>query len=268
VTGDCGGTLPCDDAVMPDRTMQRQVIDPLVADLQALEENVIAISEVDLDGIRGNVRTRETNEGNLMADALLWQAQQAAPGFGAAVPVVGLQNGGGIRNDSVIPAGELTELDTFDIAPFGNFVSVVEDVPRAQFKEILENAYSRVEFGDGRFLQVAGMRVTWDAAGTPQIVDDAGNVVTPGTRVREVVLDDGTIIVTGGAVVGGDPIDVATSAFLARGGDFSPYRGLPFTTVGFTDQQALANYIVDALAGSITAADYPEGGEGRITRLN
>jgi hypothetical protein len=28
------------------------------------------------------------------------------------------------------------------------------------------------------------------------------------------------------------------------------------------------NYIEDGLGGLITAADYPEGGEGRITRLN
>jgi 5'-nucleotidase / UDP-sugar diphosphatase len=32
-----------------------------------------------------------------------------------------------------------------------------------------------------------------------------------------------------------------------------------------TYQQALRNYIVDGLGGLITAVDYPEGGEGRIT---
>jgi 5'-nucleotidase len=35
-----------------------------------------------------------------------------------------------------------------------------------------------------------------------------------------------------------------------------------------TYQQALSQYIVEDLSGLITAADYPEGGEGRITRLN
>jgi 5'-nucleotidase / UDP-sugar diphosphatase len=86
--------------------------------------------------------------------------------------------------------------------------------------------------------------------------------------VIEVVLDDGTVIVTGGNVVAGDPIDVATIDFLAKGGDQYPYRDLPFTSVGFTYQQALSNYIVDGLGGTISAADYPSGGEGRITRLN
>jgi 5'-nucleotidase len=180
---------------------------------------------------------------------------------------VGLQNGGGIRNDSVVAAGNLTELDTFSMVPFPNFVSVVENVPREQFKEILENAVSRVEFGDGRFAQIAGFRFTWDPAGTPQLLDDMGNVTQAGTRVREVTLDDGTAIVTGGAVVAGADLTVATIDFLAKSGDQYPYRGAPFVTLGATSQQALSNYIQDGLGGSITAADYPEGGEGRITRL-
>jgi len=46
-----------------------------------------------------------------------------------------------------------------------------------------------------------------------------------------------------------------------------PDRGAPFTNIGVTFQQALANYIQMGLAGTITAADYPEGGEGRIVRL-
>jgi 2',3'-cyclic-nucleotide 2'-phosphodiesterase (5'-nucleotidase family) len=267
--GDCGGTLPCDDAVEPDPTMQSLVIDPLIADLEDLATNVIATSEVDLNGVRDSIRTTETNQGNLIADSLLWQAQQVADAFGVDSPVVALQNGGGIRNDSVIPAGDLTELDTFDMVPFSNFVSVVEDVPREQFKEILENAYSRVEFVDGRFAQISGFSVTYDALGTGQVIDGTtGVVTTPGDRVIEVVLDDGTVIVTGGNVVAGDPIDVATIDFLAKGGDQYPYRDLPFTSVGFTYQQALANYIVDGLGGTISAADYPSGGEGRITRLN
>jgi hypothetical protein len=38
-----------------------------------------------------------------------------------AMPDIALQNGGGIRNDSVIPADDITELDTFDMLPFSNF---------------------------------------------------------------------------------------------------------------------------------------------------
>jgi 5'-nucleotidase/UDP-sugar diphosphatase len=262
-----GGDNP--DAVMPDLWVQTLVVDPVVAYLEDLATNVIGTSEVDLDGIRGHVRTVETNEGDLIADALKWQATELAGDYGVAVPDVGLQNGGGIRNDSVIQAGDITELDTYDMVPFPNFVTVLEAIPPDQFKEIMENAVSRVEFVDGRFAQISGFTFVWDAAGTPQELDGEGNVVTPGTRVLTIELDDGTDIVQGGAVVPGAPdVTVATIDFLAKGGDQYPYRGAPFTTLGVTYQQALSDYIEVGLGGVIAAGDYPEGGEGRITRLN
>ncbi|WP_241661279.1 5'-nucleotidase C-terminal domain-containing protein [Thermomonospora catenispora] len=211
------------------------------------------------------MRTQETNLGNLTADALLAAGRKNAASYGVTPPDVALQNGGGIRNNGLIPAGPITELDTFSIAPFGNFVSVVPNVPRAQFKEILENAVSRIPVADGRFAQVAGFRFEYDPDGTAQVVTDDGTVVTPGTRVRTVVLDDGTTIVENGQVVPGPALSVATNDFSARGGDQWPFRGLPFTTVGVTYQQALLTYITDDLNGRITAEDYPETGSGRIT---
>ena len=56
-------------------------IDPVAAYLEQLDQTVIATSEVDLDGVREHVRTMETNQGNLNADALLWQARQLAAEF-------------------------------------------------------------------------------------------------------------------------------------------------------------------------------------------
>lgn len=262
-----GGDNP--DAVKPNAKVQRLAIDPVVEALANLDQNVIGTSEDDLDGTRASVRSVETNEGDLIADALLWQSRQVAADFGLPNPDVALQNGGGIRNDSVIPAGDITELDTFDMVPFPNFVSVVPDIPRSQFKEILENAVSRTQPGDtpggsGRFAQVAGFSYVYSTTGTAQVLNEDGTVAVEGTRVREVVLDDGTVIVTGGNVLAGDDITVATINFLANGGDEYPYRGAPFTKVGATYQQALFNYIVDGLGGTITATDYPAGGVGRI----
>lgn len=275
-TGDCNGTTPCDDTVEPDPTMQALVVDPVEAYLAALGDTVIATSEVDLDGLRSSVRSQESNEGNLIADSQKWQAEQLAAAYGLPLPDVGLQNGGGIRNNTVIPAGPITELDTFGMVPFPNFVSVVPDVPRDQFKEILENAVACTQPGDfavnplcgsGRFAQVSGFSFAWSASGTAMVIDGDGNVVTPGSRVLDVVLDDGTVIVAGGVVQPGDPITIATIDFLANGGDQYPYRGAPFTSIGVTYQQALSNYIQAGLGGMITASDYPEGGEGRITNL-
>ena len=261
------------DAVPADPTVQAQVVDPVATFVAALAANVIGQSQVALEGRRGptppGVRTAETNLGNLLADALVWQGQQLAASFGVTPPTVGLQNGGGIRNNSLIPPGPITELTTFAIAAFPNFVSVVPNIPPAQFKELLENAVSRIPLADGRFAQVSGFRLTYDASAQAQVVDDAGNVLTPGFRVKEVELDNGTQIVTNGIVVPGAPnVSIATNDFSARGGDQWPFRGAPFTTIGVTYQQALSNYIQGPLGGLITSADYPEGGEGRITRLN
>jgi 5'-nucleotidase len=275
-TGDCNGTTPCDDAVMPDPTMQAMVVDPVEAYLAALGATVIATSEVDLDGLRSSVRSMESNEGNLIADSQKWQAEQLAADFGVPAPDVALQNGGGIRNNTIIPAGPITELDTFGMAPFPNFVTIVPDIPREQFKEILENAVACTQSADfavnplcgsGRFAQVSGFSFEWTASGTGLILDGDGNVVVPGTRVLDVVLDDGTPIVVGGAVQAGPDITIAISDFLAKGGDQYPFRGAPLTIIGVTYQQALSNFIVDGLGGLISAVDYPEGGEGRITEL-
>lgn len=146
-------------------------------------------------------------------------------------------------------------------------MTIVPNVQPAHFKEILENAVSRVEFTDGRFPQISGFRMIWDPNGTAQVLDDNGNVVTPGTRIREVVLNNGTHIICGGNIVPGAPaLNIATIDFLARGGDQYPFRGVPFFTLGVTYQQALRNYLQQSLRGIITATQYPEGGEGRINK--
>jgi len=156
------------------------------------------------------------------------------------------------------------------VLPFANFVSIVPGIPREQFKEIMENCVSQIPTADGRFAQIAGFSMVYDPDGTPQELDDELNVVTPGTRVRSIILDTGAVIVEDGAVVAGGPVTIVTNDFSARGGDMYPFRGAPFTTIGVVYQQALFNYIVDpvvdgGLGGVISAADYPEGGEGRIT---
>ncbi len=267
-----GGDNP--DAVEPAVQVQQQVVEPVNDFLMDLAVNIIGESLVDLDGRRSEVRSRDTNQGNLIADALHWQATQLASAFGVAAPDVALQNGGGIRNDTIIAAGPISELESFDMIPFPNFVTVLEGIPREQFKEVLENAVSRAVEGDtpggtGRFTQVSGFSFEWSAAGTAQTLSGEGAVEVPGSRIRRVTLDDNTSIVDGGAVVPGLDITVATINFLARGGDEYPYQGAPYTIMGVTYQQALANYIrdPDGLNGTITAEDYPTGGGGRITRL-
>ncbi len=253
------------DAVTPDPAVQTQAVDPVIEAVADLAATIIGTTEVPLSGVRAEVRTEETNFGSLIADALLWQADQLNEDFGAPDPDVAVQNGGGIRNDGVLPPGDLSELTTFNALPFPNFVTIVEDVEAGQFKEILENAVSQVENVSGRFAQAGGFYFAWDPAGTPQTLDADGTVVTPGTRVQDVQLADGTVIVDEGVVVDGAPtLNVATIDFLARGGDQYPFRDDAFTLLGVTYQQALSAYIQDGLGGTVTRRAYPEGGPGRI----
>lgn len=260
-------------SVRPDCAMQSRVVNMIKMGFEELAEP-IASSEVALDARRSEVRFRETNQGNLMADALLWQVGRLAADYRTLSPDVAIQNGGGIRSDLVLPVGQIRELDTFDMAPFANLVTVVEGVTRSQFKEILENAVSRAVDGDidggtGRFAQISGFKFEWSESGAAQVFNPDGSVNIPGARVQRVVLGSGEVIVGNGRVVPGAPLTVATIDFLARGGDDYPFQRAPFTVLGVSYQQALANYLQfpAGLGGTITAADYPEGGEGRIVRL-
>lgn len=249
-----GGDYP--DAVDPDPEIQELVVDPVEEALEAMASTVIGTSEVNLDGLKTHVRTMETNEGDLCADSLLWAAMEKASEFGVAEPDIALQNGGGIRNDNIIPPGDITELDTFSMLPFSNFVTIVEDVDPVTFKALLENAVSRVEYTDGRFAQVAGFSFVFDSS------------LPAGSRVLEATLDDGTVMISGGVVAPtARNVNIATIDFLARGGDEYDFGGRDFTALGITYQLALSEYIQGPLAGLISATDYPEGGEGRITNI-
>ena len=255
--------------VEPDPTVQANVIEPLTQAVGLIDAEVIGTSEVDLDGRRSGVRTRATNEGNLMADALRATATNLADDFGITAANVAVQNGGGIRNDAVISAGDITTGHTWDIAPFRNFV-VVGEVPREVFHVLLEQAVDRIPGAGGQFAQVSGFTLTYDPAAAAREIARDGNCSlsgNPGERVRRVVLDDGTVIVSDGQVVPGGPVMLATIDFLANGGDCYPLGDIAFTKLGVSYQQALANYISMDLGGMITAAAYPTDGAGRIVAL-
>ena len=104
-----------------------------------------------------------------------------------------IQNGGAIRTGIVLPAGPIRLLDTFDMAPFSNLVTVLGNISRERFKELLENAVSRAVVGDteggsGRFAQVSGFRFEWSESGIAQVLDPDGRVEVEGTRVQRVPL--------------------------------------------------------------------------------
>jgi 5'-nucleotidase/UDP-sugar diphosphatase len=112
---------------------------------------VVGAASVPLDTRNDIARTQESAVGNLIAD-LMRAAMQAD---------VALVNGGGIRGNTVIPAGSLRRRDVLSILPFANMI-VKLDVTGETLRAALENGLSQVERGAGRFPQVSGLRCVFD----------------------------------------------------------------------------------------------------------
>jgi 5'-nucleotidase / UDP-sugar diphosphatase len=245
--------------------LQRRLVEePVAAFVADLAADIIGQSEVVLDCERNEVRGDETNCGNVIADGLLSTAQQRAADFGVDAPQVAVQNGGGIRGEIDQPAGPISVADTFRLAPFGNFVAVAEDVAAETFRQIIEEGAILLPTpGDGGFVHLAGATVVIDPSFPARVANQTtGEQLTPGQRVRSLVLDDGTVVVADG-ITQDVTVDVAGLNFSLNGGD--AYPAVPFTNLGITDQQSLQGYIEGPLGGIVTAAQYPRGGEGRIT---
>lgn len=230
---------------------------PLAEALAELNSQVVATSDIKLDGRRNSVRTSSTNLGELLADAVLKAGDNAG---------IAIQNGGGIRNDSELAAGEITVADTFDVAPFSNFVTT-GDVERKVLKDLLETAVATLPDPSGTYPQISGFTMNLDTAKPARQVDADNNCALgsePGSRVRDVVLDDGTEIIRDGQVVDGPAVRLATIDFLAGGGDCYPLKDIDFVRSNTSYQQALAKHLQTTLGGKVTAEMYPEGGS-RVT---
>jgi len=272
------------DAIAADPTVQMLVVNPVQAANNALGTNIIGNATVALESRRNvagsmppvnniGIRVSETNVGNLVADSLLWECDRVARASNLPLPTIAIQNGGGIRLNSSRAAGPISELYTYDQLPFTNVLTLVPNVTADHLKIILENSVSNVSGADGRFPHISGMRIVWDAARPAQRLTPATppfTVTTAGERIREVVLNDGTVLVRNGAVLPNAPsVNIATIDFLAaQGGDQYPFNNVPFVRLGVTYQQAFFNYITQALGGQVTAQAYPVVGRGRIIRRN
>ena len=113
---------------------------------------VFAKTKVELDGVKANVRTHETNLGDLITDALVWGAGKNGTKVDAAVT-----NGGGIR--ATIKKGDITKKDINTVLPFGNTLSVVY-VTGAELLEALEASTYCTPESLGGFPQAAGVTFT------------------------------------------------------------------------------------------------------------
>ncbi len=119
-----------------------------------------AVSKVELNGAKapnGN-RDVETNNGDLITDAMVWQVLQNKDGLTVNEDhVVAITNGGGIR--AAIKPGDVTKNDINTVLPFGNTVAVVY-VTGAELLEALEASTYCTPGAIGGFPQVSGINFT------------------------------------------------------------------------------------------------------------
>ena len=219
-----------------------------------------AISEVILDGERENNRTRETNMGDLISDAIVWLVlkegwvENAEPNH-----VVGIRNGGGIR--ASIKAGDVSMKDAIAVLPFGNTVTLVY-VTGEELLEALEASTFSTPEQLGGFPQTSGIEWTVDctrpyAKGDLYTLSGKDTAYFAPASIQRVTI----------TAINGEPFDpaatyaVVTDNFLSAGGDtYNAFNraysaGSGFDT-GIPIDQALVQYITEALGGRITAEQY------------
>ena len=150
----------------------------------------LGTTETALDSRRETIRAKEAAIANLIADAV-----RDATGAD-----IGMMNGGGIRaNREYAPGTVLTRRDIQAELPFGN-KTVVLEVTGQDVIDALENGFSQVEKGAGRFPHVSGIELVYDLS------------QPAGSRVVEVTRD-------GAALDPNATFSLAVNDYVAGGGD-------------------------------------------------
>lgn len=185
---------------------------------------------VALDSRRAVVRRQEAAIGNLISDAIRDFLKAD----------VALTNGGGIRGDKLYDAGvTLTRKDVLTELPFGN-LTVLLDIGGADLRAAIEEGLSQVEDLAGRFPQLSGMKIEFDAR-RPK-----------GDRLVSIS-------------VGSKPLDpmarykLATNEYVAGGGDgyASLKKGKPI--VDASAATLMATVVMDYIQAKGTVAPAVEG---------
>lgn len=238
--------LNATEGFTPDQDIATRVSE-INAQIEEDMGQVIGTSEVDLDGVRENVRASETNLGDLITDAMLWQAGQDNEEVDAAIT-----NGGGIR--ASIAAGDITKKSVNDVLPFGNTLYVVE-VTGAELLEALEASTYCTPEPVGAFPQVAGIEFTINTGAAY----DAGENYPGTTYAEPASINRVTILTVGGQAFDADATyTIVTNDFLAAGGD--TYYAFSAAESGYDTgislDQVVMDYITEELDGTVTAAAY------------
>lgn len=225
-----------------------------------------ATSKVELTGAKapnGN-RDVETNNGDLITDAMRWKVLQNKDGLTVNEDhVVAITNGGGIR--AAIAKGDVTKKDINTVLPFGNTVAVVY-VTGEQLLEALEASTFSTPTAVGGFPQVSGINFTIHT-GKAYDKNDAtypeSTYYGPKT-INRVVINS----VNGKEFKANEVYAVVTNNFCAAGGDtYYAFKAASaqFDT-GIPLDEAVMEYVTKELKGAI--GEQYAAPQGRITYFN
>ena len=212
---------------------------------------VFAKSKVELNGAKapnGN-RDGETNNGDLITDAMLWKVMQNKEGLTVNEDhVVAITNGGGIR--AAIKVGDVTKKDIKTVLPFGNTIEVIY-VTGNELLEALEASTFCVPESIGGFPQVSGISYT---ISTGAVYDANAETYPASTYYGPKSINRVTInSINGKDFKANDTYAVVTNNFCAEGGD--TYYAFAAATskfdTGVTLDMAVMDYITTKLKGVI-----------------
>jgi 5'-nucleotidase/UDP-sugar diphosphatase len=214
-----------DKEIVADETL-KAMLEPYQNKGQEQLMQVIGNADEVFVGAREQVRTSETNLGNLIALAQMARVQAD----------LGIMNSGGIRDD--MPAGDITYKDVLKVQPFANAVAYV-DLTGAELMPYLEVAANK-ESGSGAFAQFAGVEITMNGKSIISATV-AGKIVEPNKTYR-----------------------LAINAYMASGGDGYPRLSdhANFVNSGFVDAEVLKDYI--SSRSPLKAAEF--AAKGDVTR--
>ncbi|WP_349507328.1 5'-nucleotidase C-terminal domain-containing protein [Agrobacterium pusense] len=232
-----GDPILVDSSFKPDEATLKR-IDELKAPIEALKAKVVGTSEGPIEGDRKICRVKECSMGNLVADATLARVKDQGV-------TIAFANSGGLR--SSIDGGDVSMGEVLTVLPFQNTVATFQ-LKGEDIRAALENGVSQIDDGAGRFMQVSGMKYSFDRS------------KPAGSRVVSVEVKEGDAFV---------PLDpaktyiVAANNYVRTGGDgFKVFATKAINAYDFGPN------LEEAVAAYITAnSPYKPFTDGRIAEV-
>ncbi|PYG89571.1 2',3'-cyclic-nucleotide 2'-phosphodiesterase (5'-nucleotidase family) [Ruminiclostridium sufflavum DSM 19573] len=211
----------------------KKVSDKYQAMAMEAGKEVVGKAEVKLNGMRSDLRFKETNLADLLADAMKETGKAE----------IALMNGGGIRES--IPEGDISLYKIGKVLPFTNALVTIELKGEAIYKCLERGIMQYPNSGaNGGFMQVSGIKFSFDAS------------KPAGERVVSVKTLDGKELDKD------KTYKVATNDYLYNGGDgYEEMVDAKLLYKGELLKDVLAKYIKEK--GTVSPKE-----EGRISVVN